>query len=178
MDFISGFLGLCSAVGVGTATEIAAPGYSRQAIRFSDAVSGAAVNSNGYDFGNVEVAPVAGRAIYDAPTGGNLLLVLPHQQPRPPQGGSIDRGEAGYLTIIFSALASYPTSSAFSGSFAPGSSLGSCYDLSEIIGLTSTQPNIVAGVTVLARGGQFLQVFASTLSAGVTLTVSRGLLAG
>jgi hypothetical protein len=178
MNFVAGFLGLCSAVGVGTATEIVASGYARQAISFGNAVSGVSVSTRGYDFGMVAGVPIVGRAIFNAPTGGNLLLVLPHAAPRLPQGGSIDRGAAGYISLIVTSLAAYPDGSAFSGAFAAGASLGLCYDMDEVIGLASTLPNTVAGVTSFPRGGQFLQVRASTLTAGVALTVTGGRLLG
>ena len=179
MDFVSGFLALCSSVGAGTATEISAAGYARQGIGFSMPRNGVCVNGNSFDFGAVEPsANIAGRGVYDAPTGGNLLLVLPHAAPRLPQGGSVDRGEAGYITLILNALASYPSGDAFSGTFSAGGLLGMCYDGDEIVGWSSTAPNAVSGVTVLPRGGQFLAVKASALSAGAALTVTRGLLAG
>ena len=180
MDFITGFLGLCSAVGTGTATEIGGvAGYARQPIAFSMPKNGVSVSSVGFDFGLVGTqSNVVGRAIYDAPSAGNLLAVLPHASPRLPQGGSIDRGEQGTITLILTALASYPDGSAYSGSFSPGASLGIVFDKDEIVGWSSTAPNAVSGVTVLPRGGQFLAVKASALSAGAALTVTRGLLAG
>jgi hypothetical protein len=179
MNFVSGFLALCSVVGPGTATEIAGSGYARQAISFSNAVNGVSVSSRGYDFGNVGVeSNVVGRAIFDAPLGGNLLAVLPHAAPRPPQGGSIDRGEAGYLTLIVTALAAYPDGGAFSGNFAAGATLGVAYDGDEVIGWASTMPNPASGVTILPRGGQFLRVRASILTGGVALAVASGVLSG
>lgn len=176
MNFISGFLGLCTVVGAGTASEVSASGYARQPIAFAMPVSGVSVNVRPWDFGLVnESPPIVGRAVYDAPTGGNLLLVLPHAAARAPSGGSTDRGDGGDITLNITAFASYPDGGAFNGNFAAGASLGICYDKAEIVGWASTQPNAVSGVTVLSRGGLYLQVQASTLTTGAGLTITRGM---
>ena len=176
LSFISGFIGLCSAVSAGAVTEISVAGYSRQAIAFSNPANGASVNVGGFDFGLPGVQGTAGRAIWSAPIGGALLAVLPHASTRLPQGGSADRGDAGYITLIISALATFPDGTAFTGTFSAGATLGLVYDRDEIVGWSSTAPNPASGVTVLPRGGQFLAVRASPLTAGVALAVSRGLL--
>ena len=80
--FIDAYLALCSAVSPGAATELMVPGYARQPIGFNDPVDGVTVSAVPYAFG-MTVRGAVGRAIYDAPTGGNLLLVCPFATPRP-----------------------------------------------------------------------------------------------
>jgi hypothetical protein len=176
--FVSGFLGLCSAAGAGAATEIAAAGYNRQPVQFSTPQAGVSVNVRPWTFGPVAgITSTAGRAIFDAPVGGNLLLVLPHAAPRLPMApGALDLGDDGDISLNIAALADYGDGSAFNGGFGAAAVLGICYDVAEIIGLNTTQPNPVDGVTVLPQRGQFLLVQASPLTAGVGLVVSRGLL--
>lgn len=168
MAFINGFLALCSAVGTGTATEMTAPGYARQPISFASPKKGVSVSSRPYSFGTPGLgAAMAGRAIYDAPTGGNLIAVMPFASPRPvPQGGPTDAGDAGWLTLVFTALAAYPDGDAYSGTVAAGAVIGICYDEAAVISRNA----------VASPSGYQLQVNSAPLSAGVGLTITRGTL--
>lgn len=178
MPLVSGFLGLLTAIDGAAVTEVAVPGYARQPVSFSTPRAGASVSETAYDFGPLQVQPVVGRALFTTPGAGafSCLLIMPHARPRPPAGPSADRGEAGYLHLVLSALAAFPDGQAYSGSFAAGASLGWCYDRDEEIGWSSTAPNIVSGITVFPRNGMFLQVSASPLTAGATLTIASGVL--
>ncbi len=166
--FVSGFLALCSAVGPGTATEMSVPGYNRQAIRFNTALFGRAVSANPYTFGYLTLDALAGRAIYDAPTGGNLLLVLPLAAPRPRYlQGLADANEAGALHMQLDALAAFPDGDAYSGTFAAGALMGRAWDDAAIIS---------RGVVDPATGSYVTTASDAPLSAGVALIVNRGVL--
>jgi len=163
--FVDGYLALCSAVGAGAATEITAPGYARQPISFSTPRNGISVNAEPWSFGYSLPGPYAGRALYDAPTGGNLLLVLPFAEPRPqPQGGPCDAGDVGSIRVSFAALAGFQNGAAFKGTVAAGALAGTCWDDADVIG------------PVVQGGGYAVQQRTSPLSAGVALTINRGIL--
>lgn len=165
--FISGFLALCSAVGTGTCTEVGGGDYARQAIAFGTPRNGLSLSVTPYSFGYPAMTgPVAGRAIFDAPTGGNLLLVLPHATPRP-IAGPIDTADAGFISLFFTAMQNYPDGSAFSGAFTAGSTVGSCYDELEVL---------ARGAKVAGGGYVPAAINSSPMTAGVALTVKRGLL--
>ncbi|MBV9859878.1 MAG: hypothetical protein JO038_07240 [Alphaproteobacteria bacterium] len=149
MSFISGFLGLCSAVALGTATEVMTPGYSRQPISFDaprltgldeGLPAGSMVvsrNSRAWSFGALGAGPLAGRAIYDAPTGGQLLLVLPYGSgPRPaPMNGPVDSGQPGDISLIFSGVQPLgDAAEAWSGTYPAGAVIGTCFDTNDIAG--------------------------------------------
>ena len=177
--FIDAFLGLCSAVSPGVCTEFAMPGYSRQPISFAKPVGGFSRNAVPWTFGSGYSAAMAGRAIYDAPTGGNLLLVLPHYTPRPaPMAGSLDNGDVGDITLIFTAMAQYPDGNAFTGLLAAGSTAGWTFDAAEIIGTYSGANGAPAGASVIPLPGpQFRFVWSSPLTVGPgQLAVNRGVL--
>ena len=168
--FVSGFLALASACSPGACIEQVGGVYARQPISFSEPVRGRSVSTVPYTFGNPAISgPIAGRAIFDAPVGGNLLLVMPRATP-PYVGGPVDEGEAGFLSLIFTALQAYPDAAAFSGSFAAGAVLGTCYDQNEVLG--------PSGMVVGVSGNYGPAAIASSpMTAGVALTIRRGLLA-
>lgn len=129
-DFVAGYLADCSAVTATTCTEFTSTGYGRQLIRFSDPVNGVTVNRNTYSFGNGAVGTLAGRAIYDAPTGGNLMLVWPIAVPF---AVSIDQGDAGAIQLIITALAAVPNASNFNIAYPVGSgAIGTTPDGSSV----------------------------------------------
>lgn len=110
-DLLVGYLGECSAVTATTCTEPTAAGYARQPIIFNTPTFGKSVNSIPFSYASVTIGTIAGRALYDAPTGGNLLVVMPLASPLavPSQG---DRGDVGSLSLTVTALVG-----AFNGSF-------------------------------------------------------------
>ncbi|MDT7953192.1 MAG: hypothetical protein RQ966_16945 [Acetobacteraceae bacterium] len=167
MAFINAFLGLCSAVGTGTATEMAAV---RQPISFNSPRNGVSVSSRAYSFGTLPAGgAMAGRAIFDSPTGGNLLLVMPFATPRPvPLGGPTDQADAGWITLQFTGLAAFPDGDAFSGTLAAGTVVGTCYDELAVV-----SRNCVVNP---ATGGYQLVANLTPLSTGVGLTIVRGVL--
>ncbi len=113
--FIDGFLALCSTVGTGTCTEPTVAGYARQPISFGPSIKGVAVTAVPFTFGPAVTSSgtFAGRAIFDAPTAGNLLLVLPFPSARPPSARLSDAGDVGAIRLLFDALATYPNGDAF-----------------------------------------------------------------
>ena len=131
--------------------------------------NGLSVSARPYTFGSPGLSgPIAGRAIYDAPSGGNLLLVLPHATPRAiPGAGPADAGGAGYLSLVITAMQSYPDGTAYSGSISAGAVIGTCYDENEVLGRGST-----------VQGGSYVPaaINSSPLSAGVGLIINRGVL--
>ncbi len=188
MMFIDGFLALCSAVGAGSATEITAPTYARQAISFTAPRFGISRNSTPWSFGNANGGPMAGRAIYDAPSGGNLLFILPHYAPRPPMGGGpTDAGDVGDIVLNFSGvpyLPALPEGTAFTGLLAAGATVGSAWDVREVIGvvnamsLANAQSGAPSGASVIPLDfPRFQYVYASPLTVGPgQLAVNRGVL--
>ncbi len=117
--FIDGYLGLCSAVGTGTCTELTSAGYARQPVFFSAPVKGVAPLGNPVTFGLA--TPVAGRAIYDAPTAGNLLMVMPATTTLLASGLTYD---VGALRITITAMLPYQFGEAYIGKVAAATAFG------------------------------------------------------
>ncbi len=166
MSFIDGYLGLLSAAGVGTATELVAPGYARQPISFNDPVNGVCVNTIAYAFGQ-RVTGAIGRAIYDAPTGGNLLLVMPHPTPIAPGRLRWDAGEAGHLRLFLTALQPYLRGASFTGRLAAASLIGATSDAFDIVNPVSTSTDPANPQPLINT---------APLSSGVALSINRGVL--
>ncbi len=166
--FIDGFLALCPTIGPGVCTEPTAANYYRQQISFSRCVNGTSVSSNYFSFGQAisSAGPFAGRAVFDAPVAGNLLLVLPFPAART-LGRLADSGDVGYVRLLFDALATFPNSDAYSGSFAAGATVGSTYD-----DLALKTPWLVQ-----VDGGHYVpNPNLTPITAGVGLTITRGIL--
>jgi len=167
--FIDGFLALCPTVGTGVCTEPTVAGYSRQPISFSASIKGTALSAGPFTFGPVVTSSgtFAGRAIYDAPSAGNLLVVLPFPSARPPSARLSDAGDVGAIRLMFDALATYPNGDAFSGTFALGASVGQWYD-----DLSLNVPWMVQ-----VSGGRYVpSANTMPITAGVALTITRGIL--
>ena len=165
--FIDGYLALATAATAGAITECALSGYARQPISFSEPVDGIAFSSTPYSFGMAIRAGAVGRAIHDAPSGGNLLLVMPF--PTPLAGARLpwDSGEAGHLRLLFSALQQSHRGAAFTGRIAAGAAAGLCsdaYDVANGNDLSQSQGNPRPLINTAA------------MTAGVALSISRGVL--
>ncbi len=171
MAFIDGFLGLLSAAGTGTATEVVTTGYQRQPISFSTPRSGRSVSSMPFGFGFLgRTGTIFGRAVFDAPTGGRLLLVLPVATPRPfPLGGPTDAAEAGHIHLQFDALAQFPAGDAFTGGLAAGTMVGTVFDETDVVSRNAVVDPTTGSYRLIAN--------AASLSTGVALTITRGVLA-
>ncbi|MBV8524979.1 MAG: hypothetical protein JOY71_23145 [Acetobacteraceae bacterium] len=166
MAFINGFLALASSVSTGICSDVTTTGYNRQPISFAVPRNGVCTNSRPWNFGFCKPGPLAGRAIYDQPTGGNLLLVMPFFTARPtPGGGPADAGDVGDIVLTFTALQGLLEGDAFSGSLAAASVVGTVYDRQDIVG------------PVVSGGGYQLVTNSSQLSTGVALVINRGVLA-
>ena len=178
-SWLDGWIGLCGSTSPGAVTEMTTTDYQRQRVTFdlvapiwsgegaARALMPRAVNSREFSFpygiANGWTAP-AGRAEYDAPVGGNLLLVLPYgdgARTRP-----VEVCEAGDL--VLEGLALRP---AFSGQVAAGAILGACYDKADIVGPRTPAVDEVQGpsgfVEVVNRGA---------VTAGVALVLNHGVL--
>ena len=164
--FIDGYLALCSATGAGTATELTAAGYGRQPIAFGDPENGISFSTIPYSFG-MGVRGAVGRAIFDAPTGGNLLLVLPF--PTPIARGRLpwDSGDRGHLRLFFTALQSLYRGGSYTGRIAAGAMAGLCSDMYDVVNQTDIG-QVMGQVRPLIN--------TATMTAGVALSVSRGVL--
>jgi hypothetical protein len=177
--FIDGYLALATAVSAGAITEFSGGGYARQPIAFGDPVDGVTFSAVPYTFGQaVRLGTVAGRAIYDAPTGGNLLLVLPY--PTPIATGRLpwDAGDAGHLRLFFTALGSIHRGASYTGRLAAAAMAGLCSDAYDVV-----NPVDVSGRT--AGASPFYDplmanprplINTATMTAGVALSVARGVL--
>ncbi len=167
--FVDGFLALCPTVSVGACTEPSASNYYRQPISFSRSVNGTSVSSIGFNFGQgvSSAGPFAGRAVFDAPTGGNMLFVLPFPAPRVLGGRIPDAGDVGAIRLLFDALASYPNSDAYSGTFAAGATLGETFDEGSLR---------VPPMILLDNGHYIPNANLMPITAGVALTITRGVL--
>ncbi len=177
MTFISGFLALCTTAGGGAATEVSGSGYARQAVSFSNPASGVSKLAQPFTFGDPAInGPLAGHALYDAPTDGNLLLVMPFPASQPiPFAGPVDAGDVGSITLVLTALATFPSAEAFSGTFGAAAVLGAVYDAAGVIGTFNSSNGFDSSVTLLPQpGGQQLAVHAGQLTAGVALTIASG----
>ena len=175
--FIDGYLALCSTVGAGTATELAVPGYARQPIAFGEPEDGVCFSTVPYTFGQAVrwmnngqqlfPAPV-GRAIYDAPTGGRLLLVLPFPQPFAPGRLPWDAGDPGHLRLFFTALQQTHRGAAYTGQIPAGAMAGLCNDGYDVVTLHDIGQ---------VQGQERPLINTGTMTAGVGLTMTRGVLA-
>lgn len=167
--FIDGFLALCPTVGVGACTEPTATNYYRQPISFARSINGVSVSSIPFNFGQAvsSAGPFAGRAVFDAPAGGNLLLVLPFPAPRTLGGRIPDAGDVGTIRLLFDALAAYPNGDAYSGSFAASAAVGQTYD----------ELALRVPWTIQVDGGHYVpNANLTPITAGVALTITRGIL--
>jgi hypothetical protein len=168
MSFFDGYLSLCSAVGTGTATEVA--GVVRVPMSFSVPKNGVSVNTRSWNFGAgyYLTGPYAGRALYDAPTGGRLLLVMPFYAPRAqPGSGPADNGDVADINLLITALAGYPDASAYTGTLTASTAIGTTWDAKEVLSTVAVLPTNLSGYTTLTN--------ASPLSVGpATLNVARG----
>ena len=121
--FIAGFLAQCTAVGTGTCTEQTATGYARQPIAFSNLQAGGVISqATPYTFAQTVGGSIAGHAIYDALTGGNLIAVIPYAASYAiPSGG--DRGDVGSIKVTVASAAGY-NPDGFNAVFQTGATLG------------------------------------------------------
>ena len=129
--FIDGYIADCSATTSTTCTEFTATGYSRQPMFFNAPTSGVTRNAAPFSFSPLVTGVVAGRAIYDAPSGGTLLLIIPLAAPLTITGGG-DHQDVGTITLTFTAMVPLYYSESYIGTAAAGSTLGSTADGSTL----------------------------------------------
>lgn len=165
--FIDGFLALCTSVSVGACVELTGAGYNRQPIAFGEPLNGVTVNCIPFSFGaNLRPSGLAGRAIFDAPTGGNLLMVMPFPAGHA-QGTLWDSGDVGFLRLAFAALAGIARGQSATLRLAAGSVIGSCNDSFDIVNNFDL---------TVDRANPRPQINLAQLTAGVALSVNRGVL--
>jgi hypothetical protein len=121
--FVDGYIALCGAVGTGTCTELSASGYARQPVYFTAPVKGVSPLGNPVSF--QIAATIAGRAIYDAPTGGNLIMVMPVAATITSPGVNYD---VGAIKLTFTALAPYQFGETYIGKVAATTAMGTTSD--------------------------------------------------
>ncbi len=163
--FVAGFLALGQPTGPGQFAELALPGYARQPIAFGDVVDGNCYNVNAYSFGQT-VRGYSGRAIYDSPSGGALLLVLPFPTPLAPGRLPWEAMDASTLRLTFTAMQPYHNGLAYTGTILAGAVAGTCNDAADI---QNTAQSIAGNPSPIINTAQ--------MTAGVGLTITRGTLA-
>lgn len=158
--FLDGYLGRCTATGTGTCTEMSGSGYARQPISFSSPTnSGAITNSIPYTFGSGGTGNIAGVAVYDAATGGNLLLVIPFSPTNQQVAGTtpaVATRDIGTLKVSLPALATgNPSSQALilNGATAVGTNTSDGGVVSTGIPLTVLRGTVSAAPLAYALAG-------------------------
>ncbi len=166
--FIDAYLALVTAAGAGTATEVTLPGYNRQPISFGQPVNGICFSATAFSFGQAFMPNgVVGRAIYDAPTGGNLLLVLPFPIPLAGTRLPRDSGDQNFLRLAFSALTGVMTGAAYTGRIAADAAAGLTSDRCDIVTMNDLSQSMSSPRPLINT---------ATMTAGVTLSINRGVL--
>lgn len=165
---IDGWLAQCTAVGTGTCTEQTASGYARQPISFATLGSGVTVTATPYSFAQGVTGTIAGRAVYDAATGGHLLAVLPVATPYTISSIG-DRADVGALKFTIAALASFPIPEAYSGSYPAGATLGTMVDGSAVT--AGTNETVTRGVLAANLGSVDALPAQPTLTTGFSYQI-------
>lgn len=138
---LSGFLAQCTAVGTGTCTEQTGTAYARQPISFSNLASGVASQAIPYTYAQGVTGNIAGHAVYDALTGGNLLIVIPYAATTAiPSIG--DRGDVGSLKITVPAAAGFPAEG-----------LNATYQAAATLGTTPDGSTVSTGIALQFQHG-------------------------
>ena len=154
-----GYLAECTAVATGSCTELTGGSYARQPISFQDAVKGVSNSSVPYSFGGGAAGTIVGRAVYDAPTGGNLMLVIPLATPvvSPP----VDQSDVGAIKLTITALQAYQSAKVVNTLLQPGVALGTSGDGSVVS----------SGVKLAVRSGYLAPAYPSFDASGVNSAV-------
>lgn len=128
-----GYVADCTAVTSTSCTEITTTGYNRQAVTMNGIAGGVVVNGNYFTFSQAGTggATIAGRAIYDAVTGGNLLAVIPVATALvlPTYGDRVDVGGLKFTLTGYSAVLN---ADAITANWAAGASIGTTADGSTV----------------------------------------------
>lgn len=88
----------------GAGTEVAGGSYARQAVTFAAgaAGTGAADNSGAVSFSNMPAATVTHAALFDAVSGGNMLMHAPLTSPKTTNAGDTLTFAIGDVDAVFS----------------------------------------------------------------------------
>ena len=165
--FIDGYLALATAVGAGSITECALTGYARQPISFGEPQDGIAFSANPYTFGQAVRSGAVGRAIFDAPSAGNLLLVMPFPTPIARDRLPWDSGETSHIRLFFTALQQSHRGAAYTGRIAAAAMAGLCSDANDIISRNDITQSL---------GNPRPLINTAMMTAGVALSINRGVL--
>ena len=166
-NFLEGYLAECSAVTSTSCTEVTGSSYGRQPIAFADARAAPALSSTAVAVPRLRQrhrGRLAGHAVYDAPSGGNLLLVIPLASTFSPPP---DQGDVGALSITVTNLA-IAVPATYSGTYAAGGTVGTTPDGSTV----------TAGIAAAITRGSFaarapatdLSYVVQTPTTGFTIT--------
>lgn len=167
---LSGFLAQCTAVGTGACTEQTATGYARQPITFGNVANGISNSAVPYTYAQAVTGSLAGHAVYDALTGGNLLAVLPYVTSYTiPSIG--DRGDVGALRINVPAAAGMPAE-ALNATYQTGATLGTTSDGSAVT--TGAALTFLHGLGYANTGTTDANTRQTTQVSGFTYAVPAG----
>jgi hypothetical protein len=170
-----GYLAECSAVTATTCTEPTATGYTRQPISFNGIGGGTVVSASPYTFPPVATATIslAGRAIFDAPAGGNLLAVVPlASAATTPSYG--DRAEAGAIRFTIPGYAGAINADTISALWPAGTTIGTTPDGSAVTAGVNVQ--MARGkAQAYAGGSDPIYSVANTQTTGFTATIPNGI---
>jgi hypothetical protein len=171
---LNGWLADCTAVTTTSCTEVTTSGYARQAITFNYVANGVIAQANSFTFAQAGTAgaSLAGRAVYDASTGGNLQLVIPLAATATvPSYG--DRGDVGSLKFTLAGSPNLTSLDGYVASYAAGATLGATPDGSSV----------TAGIALQAAYGRIftypgdydpLYSVGNTETTGFSVTIPNG----
>ncbi len=180
--FADGWLSDCSAVSAGSCTEVAPAGYARQPIFFlTPTNSGILTNGQPFYFPQTTAGlSIAGRALYDAPTGGHLLAVIPWTVAQT-AGSTGDRGDVGAFSISLTGYTTNYVGDAIVANYASGATLGTNATLVNGVAdgavvTTGTQLAVWRGILAADTGSLIDPFYLSTptQTTGFTYTVPNG----
>jgi hypothetical protein len=162
-NFFSGYL----AQGTGTGNsfvENTTSGYARQAVTLATLTFGQTGLNAGVTFPGLAAAfTVTQRALYDAATGGNLIIWWALRNPLSISAGSTDTLASGAFSLSFPDLVTFFGSTALQ------------WTTGTIVGSTSMSTPITAGVTIAYTDGTMEASSAAGLGGGSGLGFPGGI---
>jgi hypothetical protein len=169
--FIDGYIAECTAVTTTSCTEPSYTNYGRQPVYFNTpANNGYLASALRFQFASPSAGlTFTGRAIFDAPTGGRLLMVIPATFTPPYPG---DVGETGSVSFTLSNSTGL-LGDAISATYATGATLGTMSSGSLVT--TGTNVSVSRGVlqgAVIPSDPFYVQTAAQT--AGFSYSAPTG----
>jgi len=169
-----GYLAECTAVTTTSCTEITTTGYARQPISFNGLYGGVVSNATYFSFSQAGTggATIAGRAIYDAATGGNLVAVIPVASALTlPVIG--DRGDTGTIKFTLTGYSTIVNVDAVNTNWLAGTAIGTTPDGSSVTPGVNVQ--VLRGKAYAYLGDYDpLYSVGNTQVTGFTVTIPNG----